>query len=118
MLKSNLLGGAMLLMLPASAMAQAASPATAAANAAAAKALPAEDGQDQDFVNRGFIATWPEKQILRDDGKGLAWDFAQFEQLKGPAPASVNPSLWRHSGLLAKHGLFETPRADFPIVTP
>ncbi|TPE60165.1 MBL fold metallo-hydrolase [Sandaracinobacter neustonicus] len=86
--------------------AQAVSASTRAANAAMAASLPADDGQDADFAARGFLGTWPSPTIPRDDGKGIAWDFAALDRLKGPAPASVNPSLWRHSLLLAKHGLF------------
>jgi alkyl sulfatase BDS1-like metallo-beta-lactamase superfamily hydrolase len=82
------------------------SPATRAANAATAAALPADDGEDADFAARGFVATSSLPAIPRDDAKGPAWDFAALDRLKGPPPASVNPSLWRQSLLLAKHGLF------------
>jgi alkyl sulfatase BDS1-like metallo-beta-lactamase superfamily hydrolase len=68
--------------------------------------IPVEDGEDAAFAARGFLGTHPAPTIPRDDGKGLAWDFAALDRLKGPAPASVNPSLWRQSLLLAKHGLF------------
>ena len=34
-------------------------------------------------------------------------DLADEAQFTGPAPATVNPSLWRNASLLAKHGLFE-----------
>lgn len=104
------LRGALLLALaasPAALAAQAVQPSTRAANAAMAAALPADDGEDADFAGRGFLATHPRPQILRDDGKGVAWDFAALDRLKGPVPDSVNPSLWRQSLLLAKHGLFQ-----------
>lgn len=92
---------------PAAAQAQGANSTTRAANAAAAAALPADDGQDAEFAGRGFMGSWPEKQIPRDDGKGVAWDFAALDAVKGDAPDTVNPSLWRHSKLLARHGLFQ-----------
>ena len=83
------------------------SAAARAAYAVSAASLPAEDGQDADFASRGFMGTHPATTIPRDDGKGVAWDFAALEQLKGDAPDSVNPSLWRHARLLARHGLFK-----------
>ncbi|MBS3961748.1 MAG: MBL fold metallo-hydrolase [Sandarakinorhabdus sp.] len=82
------------------------SDATRAANAAAKAALPPDDGEDADFASRGFIGTHPGPSIPRDDGTGTVWNFASLDALRGPAPATVNPSLWRHSLLLAKHGLF------------
>lgn len=111
-----LLGGAMLMLIsPAALAAGAASPATKAANAATAAALPADDGQDAEFAARGFRGTHPEPRIMRDDGKGVAWDFAALEQLKGQSPDTVNPSLWRHSKLLAKHGLFQVAPRVFQV---
>jgi alkyl sulfatase BDS1-like metallo-beta-lactamase superfamily hydrolase len=83
-----------------------ASPATVAANKAALKDLPVLDGEDEDFAARGFIATWDKPTITRADG-GVAWDFRAYANLAGPAPDTVNPSLWRHAQLLAKHGLFK-----------
>ncbi len=91
----------------AAAAASAVTEATRLANAKAAAALPADDGEDADFASRGFIGTHLAPSIPRDDGKGTAWDFAALDALKGPVPATVEPSLWRHSLLLAKHGLFK-----------
>ena len=34
-------------------------------------------------------------------------DLADEAQFSGPAPATVNPSLWRNATLVAKHGLFQ-----------
>lgn len=82
-------------------------PQTKAANAAAAATLPADNGQDAKFAAQGFIGTSRELNIPRDDGKGLAWDFAWLSRLQGPAPDSVHPSLWRHAILMGKHGLYK-----------
>jgi len=42
------------------------------------------------------------------DAKGeVVWDANSYAFLKGDAPPSVNPSLWRQSKLNAEHGLFE-----------
>lgn len=64
------------------------------------------DRQDFAFAERGFVGTRAEPKIAGPDGR-TAWDLSAWDFLKGPAPASVNPSLWRQSQLLAKHGLFE-----------
>jgi alkyl sulfatase BDS1-like metallo-beta-lactamase superfamily hydrolase len=82
-----------------------ASQATRAANSAAVEILPMDDREDEDFAQRGFVATWPEPQIKTADGR-VAWDFTAYANLAGPAPDTVNPSLWRHAKLLTKHGLF------------
>ena len=83
-----------------------ASAATAAAQQAAAKTLPNEDGRDGEFATRGFVGTLADPVIR--NGKGApVWNLAAYEWVKGPPPATVNPSLWREMGILGKHGLFE-----------
>ncbi len=87
--------------------------ATRAANAAVLKTL--------DFANvrqvagidgiadaaRGFIATYPELVIAADDGREV-WDLTSYAFLDPEdAPATVNPSLWRHARLNMHNGLFE-----------
>lgn len=73
----------------------------------AAQAAPDfRDRQDYAFAERGFVGTRADPKILRADG-GAAWDLSAYDFLKGPAPASVNPSLWRQAQLLSKHGLFK-----------
>jgi alkyl sulfatase BDS1-like metallo-beta-lactamase superfamily hydrolase len=83
-----------------------ASPATAAAQKTAAATLPAEDGRDAEFAQRGFIATRSDPIIRNAQGKPV-WNLAAYDFVSGPAPATVNPSLWREMGLLRKHGLFK-----------
>lgn len=90
-----------------------ASEATIAANAAVAETLP-EDREDEDFVSRGFIAAWPEPDI-RNAAGDIVWSFAAYDFVKGEAPASVNPSLWRHARLLAKHGLFKVHERIYQV---
>ena len=64
------------------------------------------DRQDYAFAERGFVGTRADPKIVGDGGR-VIWDLSAYDFLKGPAPASVNPSLWRQSQLLAKAGLFE-----------
>jgi alkyl sulfatase BDS1-like metallo-beta-lactamase superfamily hydrolase len=71
-----------------------------------AASLPVEDRQDFDFADRGFLGTRADPLIKRDDGEP-AWNLAAYDFLKGEAPATVNPSLWRQAQLLSKHGLFQ-----------
>jgi alkyl sulfatase BDS1-like metallo-beta-lactamase superfamily hydrolase len=83
-----------------------ASEATIAAQRAAAAALPPGDGTDAAFARRGFIATRADPIIRAADGRPV-WNLAAYDFVQGPAPATVNPSLWRHASLLAQHGLFQ-----------
>ncbi|MFN4240530.1 MAG: alkyl/aryl-sulfatase [Erythrobacter cryptus] len=82
-----------------------ASPATRAAQAAAAAALPSEDGRDDEFVRRGFLATRADPLIRAANGQPV-WNLAAYAFVEGPAPDSVHPSLWRHMRHLKHHGLF------------
>jgi alkyl sulfatase BDS1-like metallo-beta-lactamase superfamily hydrolase len=69
-------------------------------------ALPFDDTRDFEFARRGFIGTRKDPVIPRDGG-GVAWNLSDYDFLKGEAPASVNPSLWRQAQLLSIHGLFQ-----------
>jgi alkyl sulfatase BDS1-like metallo-beta-lactamase superfamily hydrolase len=96
-------------LLLASAAAQApptASPQAQADNAALAATLNWADQQDFDFASRGFLGSIPDGKIRNDKGDVLR-DLADEAQFSGPAPATVNPSLWRNATLVAKHGLFQ-----------
>ncbi|GAN00451.1 alkyl sulfatase [alpha proteobacterium U9-1i] len=90
------------------------SDATRAANAATAQALPLADVEDEDFARRGFVAAWEQPQIRTADGR-VAWDFASFNYLRGDAPETVNPSLWRHARLLALSGLFRVSERVYQV---
>ena len=79
---------------------------TAAANAQFVKDLPFDtDQRDFEDAKRGFIAK-PSGKILAADGTVLT-DFDAFNFEQGAAPATVNPSLWRHALLNAQIGLFK-----------
>jgi alkyl sulfatase BDS1-like metallo-beta-lactamase superfamily hydrolase len=68
--------------------------------------LPADDGRDAEFAGRGFIATRTDPLIKAADGR-VVWNLGAYDWVSGAAPDTVNPSLWRHIGLLRKHGLFK-----------
>jgi alkyl sulfatase BDS1-like metallo-beta-lactamase superfamily hydrolase len=78
---------------------------TLTVNAQYARDLKLDDQQDFEEAKRGFIAR-PSGKVLTADGMVLHdYDAYLFEQ--GPAPATVNPSLWRHAVLNAQLGLFK-----------
>lgn len=84
-----------------------AEPATAARNAQVSQQLPFADRQDYDDAQRGFIATLPDMTIKTPQGK-VAWALNGFDFLQQlEAPATVNPSLWRHAQLNMNNGLFK-----------
>ena len=75
--------------------------------------LPAEDGQDWEDAQRGFIGSIDQAEIIRPDGSGhVVWSQRAYAFLDDETPAaSVNPSLWRQARLNRIHGLFQvTPR--------
>jgi len=78
---------------------------TVRANAAVREALPFEDEQDFEDARRGFLAERADP-VIRDARGREVWNVADFAFEDGPAPDSVNPSLWRQARLNAIHGLF------------
>ena len=91
-----------------------ASDATKKANQALLDYLPFEDRSDIENANRGFIATLDSGAIKGAEGN-VVYDMKQFEFLKGDAPDTANPSLWRQSILNAKAGLFEVSKGIYQI---
>jgi len=86
-----------------------ASAATKAAHAATAKQLPPEGTRDAQGSQRGFLATRKDPLILNAAGKPV-WNLDAYAFVTGPAPETVNPSLWRHMTHLKRHGLFEVTK--------
>ena len=70
------------------------------------KDLPFGNKQDFDFAARGFIATRENPKITDENGK-LVYDLSSYDFLKGDAPESANPSLWRQAQLVTRHGLYK-----------
>lgn len=71
-----------------------------------AKTAPFADRRDYEFAERGYLGTRADPLIRAASGQ-VIWDLTAFDFLKGEAPPTVNPSLWRHSQLLGKSGLFQ-----------
>jgi alkyl sulfatase BDS1-like metallo-beta-lactamase superfamily hydrolase len=68
--------------------------------------LPFENTEDFDQSKRGFIATIEGLQVPDGQGK-LSWNTKAYEFMKGKAPDTVNPSLWRQAQLNNMHGLYK-----------
>jgi alkyl sulfatase BDS1-like metallo-beta-lactamase superfamily hydrolase len=92
---------------PVADVARDATPATKAVLEQAARDLPPEDGQDFEFAQRGFIATWPENVIRQANGK-QSFDLSGNDFIEGPAPSTVHPALWRQNRVLRAEGLFQS----------
>ncbi|MBD3943345.1 MBL fold metallo-hydrolase [Microbacterium sp. NEAU-LLC] len=76
--------------------------------------LPFDDVDDFAAADRGFIGTLDDPKILGADGE-VVWDASTYDFIRGDAPDSVNPSLWRQSKLVAKHGLFEVVEGLYQV---
>ena len=110
-----LIGGAMLMLGNAPDLSpKPASPPTIAAQRAVSAALPAEDGRDAEFAARGFIASRADPLIRAADGRAV-WNLGSYDFVAGAAPETVNPSLWRHIGLLRRHGLFKVAEGVWQV---
>jgi alkyl sulfatase BDS1-like metallo-beta-lactamase superfamily hydrolase len=83
-----------------------ASSATSEVNRVALAQYAMDDLDDFTDVGRGFIAGFPVK--LHNDTGLLIRDHAELDYITddAPAPAAVNPSLWRQSQLIKRGGLF------------
>lgn len=91
-----------------------ASTATITAQKSASGSLPAEDGRDEDFARRGFLGTRDDPLIRNKQGRPV-WNLAAYDFVKGPAPATVNPSLWREMTLLRLHGLYQVSEGVWQV---
>ena len=87
---------------------RAATASTTEANRQVANALNIADQQDFENARRGLIASIDGMQIpSSSDAAKNVWDMAAYSFIKGDAPDTVNPSLWRQAKLNNIQGLFE-----------
>jgi alkyl sulfatase BDS1-like metallo-beta-lactamase superfamily hydrolase len=85
-----------------------------AAQAELLASLPFDDVDDFAAADRGFIGTLDDPRIRNAAGE-VVWDASTYDFVQGDAPDSVNPSLWRQSKLVAKHGLFEVVEGVYQV---
>ena len=87
---------------------RAATASTIEANRQVANELNIADQQDFEDARRGLIASIEGMQIASSsDATKNVWDMAAYDFIKGDAPDTVNPSLWRQAKLNNIQGLFE-----------
>ena len=87
---------------------------TVAANLAVAAELNLDDQQDFIDAERGLVAR--EKNLWVKDADGnTIWRANDYNFIQGPAPASVNPSLWRQAKLNNLHGLYQVSEGIYQI---
>ncbi|TIC88261.1 MBL fold metallo-hydrolase [Nocardioides sp. GY 10113] len=79
-----------------------------------AETLPFDDTRDFEDAERGLLGRLEPCVITAVDGR-VVWDNASYGFLDGPAPDSVNPSLWRQSNLVAIDGLFEVVEGIYQV---
>lgn len=89
-------------------------PTTVLVNSKTTEILDFSDSRDFERADRGFIATFEDTVILDANGQ-TAYDPGAYSFLEGAAPDSVNPSLWRQSQLLAKHGLYKVSEGIYQV---
>ncbi len=89
-------------------------PTTIEVNARAFNDLASFDPMDFEDAKRGLIACEPELRIKGADGE-IIFDQTVYGFIKGKAPASVNPSLWRQEKLNNIHGLFKVTDGIYQI---
>lgn len=88
--------------------------ATKQTNSALLKQLPFQDTSDFDDAKRGFIAALP-SEIIKGSAGNTIWNPEQYSFIKGNAPDSVNPSLWRQAQLITLSGLFKVTDGIFQV---
>ncbi|MBL1078645.1 MBL fold metallo-hydrolase [Nocardia sp. 2] len=79
-----------------------------------ASELPFDDITDQEDADRGFIAALTPGVVHDADGN-IVWDNDSYDFLQGTCPSTVNPSLWRMSGLNIRQGLYQVTEGIYQI---
>jgi alkyl sulfatase BDS1-like metallo-beta-lactamase superfamily hydrolase len=85
-----------------------------AANAALQRSLPFGDAQDLEDADRGFLGALEPGVVRAADGR-VVWDNDAYAFVQGDPPATVNPSLWRQSQLVARQGLYAVVEGIYQV---
>jgi alkyl sulfatase BDS1-like metallo-beta-lactamase superfamily hydrolase len=72
------------------------------------------DRVDFDNADRGFVATL-DPMIVENAAGEVVYDMEAFGFIRGDAPETVHPSLWRQGQLTSKHGLYEVTDGIYQI---
>ncbi len=92
----------------------ASSAASKAALADAAARVASDDKQDFVDADHGYLGTRTDPLIKAANGKTV-YDLHAYDFLKGPAPETVNPSLWRQAQIVTKNGLYKVADKIFQV---
>ncbi|GAA3514028.1 alkyl/aryl-sulfatase [Actinocatenispora rupis] len=76
--------------------------------------FPYDDRTDFADADRGFVGTVEDPAITDDSGR-VVWNCDAYAFLAGDRPDTVHPSLWRQSGLVARHGLYEVTDGIYQV---
>jgi alkyl sulfatase BDS1-like metallo-beta-lactamase superfamily hydrolase len=87
---------------------------TQSANAAVRERLPLDDPRDFEDAQRGLLARDPEV-VVRTEAGVTVWDTGAYAFVRGEAPASVHPALWRQARLNGIHGLFQVTDGVYQV---
>jgi len=79
--------------------------------------LPFENMEDFEQANRGLIAREDSLQVKASplSPNEYSWNQDAYQFIKGDAPGSVNPSLWRQAKLNNIHGLFKVTEGVYQL---
>ena len=92
----------------------AASQFTLDSNLELAETLDIENQVDFENAKRGLIAKAPVNKLNNARGTEI-WNAAAYDFVKGEAPDTVNPSLWRQAKLNSIRGLFEVEKGLYQL---
>ena len=88
---------------------------TRAHNRAVLATLPFGDTQDFEDARRGRLSSLPDVEVTNAQDR-VVWSLRDYGFLdEETAPATVNPSLWRHARLNMHHGLFEITEGLYQV---
>ena len=87
---------------------------TQKANEQVYKTLDFSDNRDFEDAKRGFIATVDSGLVYNEQGKLVVRE-SDYDFIKGKAPASVNPALWRHAQINDLNGLFKITEGVYQV---
>lgn len=87
---------------------------TIASNQRVSESLNLADQQDFEDATRGLVAEAPRDKIANGEGQ-VVWDASAYDFIRGEAPDTVNPSLWRQAKLNNIRGLFKVAENIFQL---
>ena len=87
---------------------------TTRANEAVGKSMAMNDRQDFEDASRGLMTELADPLVKSADDKTV-WNTKRYAFVKGDAPSTVNPSLWREQKLHTSQGMFKVTDGIYQI---